>query len=186
MKNVFRNLSMIAIVISLGSCASSKSDSVRVAMEQNKKLDKKSRCDAKFAVCASDVHELETKLAKLAQTKAVNAEVKQFATTVANEHSKSNEELKAIAVKNNIVMPSGLSERGQKAYDHFAKKEGEKFDKSYLKCTAKTHKKQACKYKKEAKKGNVAEVKNYASNKVPVLKQHREMAKTTCKQVKKK
>jgi putative membrane protein len=162
----------------------SKNDSARMAMEKNKSLSKKERCDAQFAVAATDVNMLEAKLATLAQSKSQNEEVKKLSATLASSHAKSEEELKMIAAKNNIAVPETLSERSQKYYDHFAKKEGKKFDKAYAKCTAKAHKKQICKYKKEAKKGNIAQVKEFAASKVSMLEQHKDLANQTCKSLK--
>jgi putative membrane protein len=163
----------------------SKTDSKRVAMEENKsKLSKEMCKDSKFAVCAADGGMLEIKLAELAQTNASSASVKQFANTMITDHGKANQELKALAADKKISLPSKLSDKSQKTYDWFAKMKGEDFDKAYSKCMTRDHKMDICEFEKEAKKGKDPEMKKWAADKVPVLKGHYEMAKNTCKEVK--
>jgi len=60
------------------------------------------------------------------------------------------------------------------------------FDKAYAKCTAKTHKMGACYLKKKAKKTDDPEIKSWATANYPVLEQHRDKAKETCKALKTK
>ena len=47
----------------------------------------------------------EVELGKLAATKATNAEVKKFAQMMVTDHSKANDELKALAAKKGIAAP---------------------------------------------------------------------------------
>src|SRR6187402_3719502 len=53
--------------------------------------------DAKFAVDAANGGMAEVALGKLAQTKATNAKVKEFADMMVMDHSKANDELMALA-----------------------------------------------------------------------------------------
>ena len=64
-------------------------------------------------------------------------------------------------------------------------KEGKKFDKCYAKTMAKFHKKEICKFKKEAKKTKDTDLKNFANGGIATLEQHKEMAKKACAAVKK-
>jgi len=70
-------------------------------------------------------------------------------------------------------------------YDEMAKLNGKDFDKKYTKCMIRDHKKAICLFKKEAKKGDDAEFRSWASQTVPVLEHHREMWKEACKSIKK-
>jgi putative membrane protein len=171
----------------LGSCMTSKTDSKHLAMEANKtKLDKKLKHDAWFAVCAADGGMLEVRLGELAKANSASSNVKQFGERMVNDHSKGNQELKQIASGKNISLPDKLSDRSQKNYDDLAKKTGTDFDKAYMKCMVKDHKKDVHMFKMESKKGKDTEISKFASDKVPLLKDHLELAKTTCKEVKKK
>jgi putative membrane protein len=187
MKKIMIYLLFPACIAGFSSCMSSKTDSKRMAMEENKNKFAKNMCgDTKFAVCAADAGMYEVKLAELAQTNASSPAVKQFAQTMVSEHSKSNSELKALAAEKKISLPSKLSDKSQKSYDWFTKKQGEDFDKAFMKCMVRDHKKNVCEYEKEAKKGKDADVQKWAAAKVPVLKSHLESAKNVCKEMKDK
>jgi putative membrane protein len=187
MKKLMIYLLLPAYAVTFTSCMASKTDSKRVAMKENKsKLPKEMCKDAKFAVCAAEGGMLEVKLAELAQSNASSPSVKQFANTMITDHGKSNQELKGLALEKKISLPANLSDKSQKTYEWYTKKKGEDFDKAYMKCMVKDHKKDVCAFKKEAKKGKDPEIKKWASDKVPVLKGHLEMAKNTCKELKKK
>jgi putative membrane protein len=187
MKNHILYAFCFSAILLFGSCKAGKTDSKRIAMEQNKaKFDKKISRDTKFAVCAADAGMLEEKLSELSQTNAIDTDVKQFGKRMMSEHSKMNNDLKKVAFEKKMSLPDKLSDKSQKAYDKLSKKTGNEFDKAYMKCLVKHHKMNYCAYKKEAKKGNDNEIKKFASDNVPILKEHLESAKSTCKAVKKK
>ena len=144
-----------------------------------------SKKDKKFAECAAKDGLMEVKLGQLALTKASNAEVKKHAQMMVDDHTKANDELKGVASKKGIALPTALDEKQQKSYDKFAKLDGKKFDKKYSKCMVKDHKKALCLFKKEAKKGKDSELKSWANGKVATLEHHKKMWEETCKDVKK-
>jgi putative membrane protein len=141
--------------------------------------------DTKFMAAAAEGNMMEIKLAELAQTNGTSQEVKDLGMKIKTDHTKSQEELQALAAQKNVTLPTAMNEKAQKHYDSMAKKQGQDFDKTYTKCMVMDHKKDICKFKKEAKKGDDAGVKAWAANTVPVLEQHKQMSETTCKAVKK-
>lgn len=144
-----------------------------------------SKKDEKFAECAAKDGMFEVKLGQLAMANASNADVKKHAAMMVEDHTKANEELKTVAAKKNIALPTTLTEKQQKKYDKMAKLQGKDFDKHYSKCMVKDHKKAVCLFKKESKKGKDSDLKSWAAAKLPTLKQHKEMWEETCKAVKK-
>lgn len=145
-----------------------------------------SKKDSNFVRMAADHTELEIKLAQLAQASASAPEVKTLASELLSYHSKALGELKMLAGKKNITLNTSLSERSQKYYDKFTKKQGSDFDKAYTKCAVKSHKGGSCALKKEAKKAKDPEIAAYASANYPALQQLSEKAKQTCKALKNK
>lgn len=187
MKKIMTSALLVAAAFQLSSCMCSKTDSKRVAMKENKeKLPKDMKSDADFAVCAADGGMLEVKLAELAQTNASDASVKEFARTMTSDHSKGNAELKGLAAQKKISLPEKLSDKSQKMYDWFSKKQGADFDKAYMKCMVRDHKMDVNEFEKEAKKGKDADLQKWASAEVPVLKSHLDAAENICKQMKDK
>lgn len=140
--------------------------------------------DRKFAMDAAQGGLYEVQLGQLAQTKGLSPQVKDLGKMMADDHSRANDELSAMAMRKGISLPTTLDEKHQKAYDKLAQEQGSSFDKKYSHCMVKDHKKDLCHFKKQAKKGTDTELKSYASAKVPVLEHHLHMAKQTCKSTK--
>ena len=81
----------------------------------------------------------EVQLSKLAMDKAQSAEVKQFARKMVEDHTKADLQLKQIAEKKDIAVPSAMETEHQKTYDRLAQLEGADFDKQYMRAMAKDH-----------------------------------------------
>jgi putative membrane protein len=141
--------------------------------------------DAKFIKEAAEGGMMEVKLAQLALTKTTSPEVKKLAQHMLDDHTKANTELKALAAKMNITIPSDISMDNQKMYDNLGKKTGAEFDKEYADMLVKSHKKSISKFETCGEKGKDPELKKWASGKIPVLKHHLEMAQQTQELLKK-
>jgi putative membrane protein len=148
-------------------------------------LNAQSNRDKDFAKEAAEGGLLEVKLGELAKSRGTSETVRELGSQMVIDHTKANNELKTLVASKNISVPATLSSKGQKCYDKLAKKEGKSFDKAYTHSMVKDHKKNVCKFKKEAKKGDDAELKSWAANTLPTLEHHKEMSKDACKAVKK-
>jgi len=155
-----------------------RGDSKDMAKEQNDEKfdDSDIKKDAKFAVNAADGGMLEVELGKLAESKGSSKVVKDFAKHLIADHSKANEELKALALSKSISLPEALSEKNQKKYDKLNEKSGAEFDKDFIDLMVSDHKDDIDLFEKEAEKGNDPELKSFASGKLPTLKHHLQMA----------
>ena len=69
-------------------------------------------------------------------------------------------------------------------YDDLAKKTGTDFDRAYLSEVIDGHKKNIKVFEKESKRGEDAELKSWATNTLPTLRHHLEMAQTLEKDIK--
>jgi putative membrane protein len=181
MKKSVLNILLAATLLVSFSCGNKSGqgeDSKEVAEDQNEEKfeDSSIERDTEFAVAAADGGMMEVELGKLAQTNASSAQVKQFAQMMIDDHSKANEELIALAQQKNITLPSSLSDKKRKKYDDFAEKKGEEFDKDYIDFMVDDHKDDIDKFEKQADKGNDADLKAWASGKLPTLRHHLEMA----------
>ena len=137
--------------------------------------------DKKFIDEAAQGGILEVKLGELAQTKSATLETKELAQEMIADHTKINGELALLAARMNVTMPITLNEKEQKTYDGLAAKNGLDFDKAYAQCMIKDHKKDIYEFKNEAKHGNDADLKGFASAKITVLTHHKKMAKNAFK-----
>ena len=74
----------------------------------------------------------------------------------------------------------------QKKYDELAKLTGDKFDKKYLGTIIEAHKKSIKLFEKESKSGEDSELKSFATNTLPTLKHHLDMAQSVERELKNK
>jgi len=133
--------------------------------------------DKKFMKKAAEDNISGVMLGRLAATRAVRTEVKTSAAHMVEEHTKANEELKALATQKNVSLPAMLDNDRQKKCDAIIKMKSDKFDKKYPKCMVKDHEKAIKLFKKEAREGSDADVKKWASEKIPALEKHLAMWK---------
>lgn len=77
-----------------------------------------------------------------------------------------------------------LSSDAQKKYDDLAKLTGDKFDKKFLGTIIESHKKSIKLFEKESKRGEDSELKSFATNTLPTLKHHLDMAQSVERELK--
>src|ERR1041385_5985219 len=130
--------------------------------------------DRNFINEAAQGNMLEVKLGELAQTNTTTDKVKVLGQHMIDDHTKAENDLKALASKKGIVVPANLDEKGFKVYNKLVKKQGKDFDKAYTKCMVKDHKEDIEKFKKQAEKGDDADLKAWAQNTLPTLEGHKQ------------
>jgi putative membrane protein len=171
------------VSVALVSCGqqAKQEDPKDAAAEQNEEKfdDSDKEKDTNFAIDAADGGMLEVELGKLAQQKASSAEVKKFAQMMVDDHSKANDELKALAQQKNISLPASLSEKNQDRVKNMQEKTGADFDKEYMDFMVNDHEEDIDAFEDEAENGKDAEIKSWAAGKVTTLRHHLEMAKAT-------
>lgn len=164
---------MSALMFTWVSCGDGRQDSTEVAEDQNEEtVDNKTEDDAEFAVEAADAGLMEVQLGTMALTKASSPQVKQFAQMMVDDHTKANNELKALAQQKNLSLPTTLGNERQRKFENFNEKTGAEFDKEYMDQMVKDHKETINKFEEEAEDGKDAELKSWASSKLSALRQH--------------
>lgn len=170
----------IAICIS-ASCSNTKSDSANDTSQPEQK-DEKNSSEFAFKAAAGGIYEVE--LGKLAEMKGSSESVKELGRMMVKDHSSANEELKSLASRKNITLPATMDDKKQKDYDMLAEKSGEEFDKKYADMMIDDHEEDIELFKKESEHGADADLKSWASGKLPVLEHHLQMAKSASEAVK--
>lgn len=128
--------------------------------------------DADFAVEAGNGGMAEVEMGKLAATKATNPDVKKFGEMMVTDHTKANDELKALAKSKNITLPGAPGADEQKMMDDLNKKTGKDFDKAYVDMMVDDHKKDVSKFQDATKNLKDADLKAFAVKTLPVLQMH--------------
>ena len=141
--------------------------------------DKVARADRKFIETAAEGGMAEVQLGQLAAQKGQSDQVKQFGQKMVDDHTKANDQLKQIASTKGVTLPTDLKSADKREMDRLSKLSGAEFDREYMKHMVSDHKKDVSDFQKEAKSGKDAEVKSFASQTVPVLQQHLQLAQST-------
>jgi len=142
--------------------------------------------DREFAEKAMSNSLMKLKLAELATNKGFSKPVKDLATQILNDHKKADDVLREIATNKSIPIQNKLDDDQQKRYNTLADKVGEDFDRAYTDWVVDAHKDAISHYETETKKGENTELRAFATNALPSLVKHKNMAEQTCKKIRKK
>lgn len=186
-KKLFFDGMLIVIImgLTLAACnnnAQTPEDTKEVAEESNEAKfdDNEQENDAEFLVDAAEINLEEIELGKLAQTNGVTAEVKDMGKMMVDHHTNTFNELKDLASRKSMTIPTSLTEENLEDYKKLSDKTGNDFDKEYCDMMVKGHKDAIDRFEKASNKANDAEIKQWASTTLPALRTHLEHAEA-CK-----
>ena len=138
--------------------------------------------ETKFAKTAAEGGMAEVKLGELAKEKASSPEVKSFGEKMVADHTKANEDLKGVAEKKGVTLPTELMGSEKATYEKMSKMSGPAFDKAYAADMVKDHKKDVAEFEAQSKSAKDSELKGFVDKTLPVLKEHLHMAEMMAKE----
>lgn len=153
----------------------SGNDSMDRAEERNKERDIPGK-DADFVTKAAARGMFKVEAGRLASQQATNADVKSFAQKMVNDHTAANNELKQLASSLNIAIPQSLPEDKMDKLNDLREKQGLDFDKEYMDMMVGDHKDSVDNFEDAAEDAESADLKNWAAQKLPVMREHHQMA----------
>lgn len=118
----------------------------------------------------------EVELADVARQQAVQESVRQYAQRLYQDHKKANQTLRAVAQQKGISLPTDIDAKHKRERDKLGEKQGADFDADYLAAMIEEHKKGIKAFEKEAKDGKDPELKAYAAQWLPALREHLQQA----------
>ena len=127
-------------------------------------------------VAISDMFEIQS--SQLALSKQADADTKPFAEKMVQDHQKTSTELKALVEGGKVkaALPAALDAEHQKMLNDLKAKSGKDFDQSYDQIQLKAHGDAVALFEAYAKGGDSSELKSWAANTLPHLKEHLSMA----------
>jgi putative membrane protein len=167
----------LAIALPAGAQPAARSASSKTAPTQ------KAGSDQTFVMKAARGGMAEVELGKLASDKASNEQVKEFGKKMVDDHGKANDELKSIAQKKNITLPSDLSMKDKALRDRLAKLSGPAFDRAYMQAMLKDHREDVNEFRTESQSGADPDIKQFAAKTLPTLESHLKLAQDDSKAV---
>lgn len=132
--------------------------------------------DAMFVKQAAAGNLAEIKMGQIALDKSASADVKQFAQRLVADHTKANDQLMTLAQQKQVTLPTEPMAKDRKAATHLQSKSSASFDKAWTAAMVKDHKKDVSTYTRESMHAKDADVRQYATATLPVLKTHLQMA----------
>jgi putative membrane protein len=133
--------------------------------------------DQKFVKEAASGGMAEVEMGKLAAQKGQSEAVKKLGQRLVQDHTKANQELKQIASKKGVTLPTQPASEHKSALDHLKSLQGTEFDKAFTQHAIQDHQKDIQKFQKASQQLQDSELKSFASKTLPTLQQHLQMAK---------
>jgi putative membrane protein len=134
--------------------------------------------DRQFIREAAEGGLAEVELGKLATEKAESSDVKQFGQRMVDDHSKANDQLKQVASEKGVTVPDKLSAKDAATKARLEKLSGKAFDRAYMHDMVMDHTKDVSEFRTESKTAKDPDVKNFASQTLPTLRDHLKEAKS--------
>jgi putative membrane protein len=133
--------------------------------------------DRAFIQKAGEGGVAEVVLGCIAKQRASNPQVKQFAQRMIDDHSRANQQLMLIARAKGVALPNGLEGEFKETADRLSRLSGAEFDRAYMSDMVKDHQKDAAEFEREATGAQDPDVKSFASQTLPIIRQHLDLAR---------
>jgi putative membrane protein len=132
--------------------------------------------DKTFVKTAMEADMAEIQLSQIALQKSTNPDVKQFAQTMIDGHTKLDAQVKPVAQQLNIAPPTELNDKHKATKAKLEAESGAEFDKTYADAMLHSHEDADANFQKEASIGKDPQVKQVASRGEPAIAEHLQMA----------
>jgi len=185
--NTFTKLTAIALIgfATLTSCSNESKDSKEAAEDMNEaKFNKDDEKDADCLVNAYSSNMFEIKMSENAAMNATTADVKKLAGMIVEAHTRMNSDVKMLADKKQVTLPSDLTDEQRNKIEKLADKTGIDYDKEYVSIMKDKHEDAIKTYEKYSEKCVDADIKTWAGQSVPEVRSHLDMVESTWNTIK--
>ncbi|WP_299705831.1 DUF4142 domain-containing protein [uncultured Pontibacter sp.] len=173
-----------ALMFGMMACGGSGTDSVEEAQEQTEERFEDTAMEeprveaSEFMTKAASSSMMEVEAGKLAQERATNPQVKEFASMMVKDHTAANDELRTMATSKNITLPDSMSSDHMDHMRELREKQGAEFDRDYMDKIVSAHDNDISMFEDVAEDENYedADVKAFASKTLPKLREHHQRA----------
>ena len=182
-KNVRNILVAIACAAVAGACndanktadTTTTTDTAKTNVDTSRTTGTVAEKDAQFLndVAASNMAEI--RLAQLAQQKGNAQDMKDIGKMLETDHSAVLNDVKNFASARSVTLPAEEKDEAKSYYNEVSAKTGKEFDKDLCEHLIDAHKKSIKKFEDAQTDLNDAEIKTWASNVLPKLRNHLSM-----------
>jgi putative membrane protein len=125
----------------------------------------------------------EVELGRLAEQRAANPAVREFGAMIVRDHTKAGEALRQIASRHGLVLEAEYTQPDAREKERFSNLSGADFDREFMETMVDKHERSAETLENKAERGGQADLKRWASETLPVVRQHLERAKQIQQQI---
>ena len=93
-----------------------------------------------------------------------------------DDHSQANDKLMQILEKHGVTPPVSVNEKQKALMTRLSALHGKEFDRAYMAAMVEDHQKDIREFEQEARNGSAQDIKQFAQQTLPTLKQHLELA----------
>jgi putative membrane protein len=123
----------------------------------------------------------EVQLGQLTLQKSNNDQVKQFARKMIDDHTKLNEQMRPVAQRLGVEIPTEVSKKDKSLMSKMQALSGAAYDQAYIKDMVKDHKQDLSEFHMEASNGHGPSVKDAATQGSKTISEHLQMAQQLAK-----
>jgi putative membrane protein len=128
-----------------------------------------------FIIEAAQGGALEVNLGNLAMTRSSDRGVKAVASRIVRDHKMANQKLMALAKREGIMLPKGLSAEGMRTQQELMALKGAAFDRAYLSHMDEDHKHDIAAFEAQAKTAMNPQLKTFVAQTLPTLRAHEQL-----------
>jgi putative membrane protein len=132
--------------------------------------------DREFAMKAAKDGQAEVELATMAEKKATSDKARSLAAQLRTDHDRANAELMEIARRKGANLDPAPGDEHKQMSSKLSTLTGASFDREYSQGMVKDHQKAIQLFEREAREGQDADLKAFATKTLPTLREHLRMA----------
>lgn len=133
--------------------------------------------DETFLLEAAKSGMFEVEAGRLALQKTTNPNVRGFANTLVTHHSQANAEVKMLAQRRNLALPTAIPEDKLRQLETLRGLSGDRFDRAFLETVGVgTHRGDLQLFNRELKYGRDLDVKAFADKTIKLIQMHHDLA----------
>lgn len=143
-----------------------------------------SRGDRQFLEKAAAGGMAEVALGNMARERGGSDAVRQFGERMVKDHTAANEKVNRLAVARGVGTPADSERHQRRTMDRLGKLEGAEFDQAFAKAMVADHESTVELFEKQSRRGEDAELKAFATETLPTLRDHLQAARALQQRVK--
>lgn len=136
-----------------------------------------STLDQNFLRQAAQINLLEVQLGQLATQRAASPAVRQYAQRIIQDHTQATTQLQQLARQNGATLPTSVDAQSTALVNQLTRLSGADFDAAYLREMINSHNQAIALFQRQAQQGQSPEMRVFATNTLPLLRQHLELAR---------